>query len=259
MILLNKLRPGRNKQNQTRSLYLLLLLTIIFQVYSSGISAADRVAPGKDTLIIVAFGNSITAERKTVNEVFAQRLPGLLAGQKINAKVINSGIPGSHTGRRTDHDLFKIPHGRDRFETAVLSHKPDWVIIGFGTNDSYIDSKVKGGSSRIPLKDYRENLVYFIEQLKAIDARIILMAPNLLGANYPDFQNKRLLKYVRVVRRLSRKYDTLLVDNFQGFIDYQRQTGVSYDQLMLDGCHPNDKGHELIAGHLVDALLSVEK
>ncbi|HLU89264.1 MAG TPA: hypothetical protein VKZ51_05480, partial [Cyclobacteriaceae bacterium] len=67
-----------------------------------------------DTLKIVAFGNSITAERKTVDQVFAQRLPGLLAQEGVNASVINSGIGGSHTGRRSDHDLFKIQHGMDR-------------------------------------------------------------------------------------------------------------------------------------------------
>src|SRR5688500_390386 len=58
-----------------------------------------------DSLVIVAFGNSVTATRKTVKAVFAQRLPTILAGKNVLAKVINSGIPGSHTGRLSDNSI----------------------------------------------------------------------------------------------------------------------------------------------------------
>lgn len=208
-----------------------------------------------DTLVIVAFGNSITAERKTVNQVFAQRLPGLLAEEGVPARVINSGIGGSHTGRRTDHDLFKIRHGMDRFDTDVLAHNPDLVVIGFGTNDSYIDSKTPGGTSRISLDNYRRNLEYFITQLQGIDAQVVLIAPNILGARYGDFQNKRLLQYVKVVRKLSRKYNTGLVDNYKLFQKHASKNKISYEELMLDGCHPNDQGHALIASHLKTEVL----
>ena len=199
---------------------------------------------------------SLTAERKTVDSVFAQRIPGLLAKNGIKAKVINSGIGGSHTGHQSDHDLFKIPHGMDRFRSDVLSYHPDVVVIGFGTNDSYIDSKMPNGKSRIPLEDYRANLEYFITNLQVNGAKIVLIAPNILGASYGDFQNKRLLKYVKVVRKLSRQYDTGLVDNYKLFQKYAKQNGISYEDLMLDGCHPNDRGHKLIAAHLVDEILS---
>src|SRR5690606_11126962 len=167
-----------------------------------------------DTLTIVAFGNSITAERATIKQVFAQRLPGMLNDKGVKVRVINSGIPGSHTGSVLDNNLFKIKHGRDRFESDVLSHQPDIVLIGFGTNDSYIDSKMKKGKPRIPLKNYKENLEFFIKQLKSIDSEVILIAPNILGAKYPDFQNKKLLKYVKTVRKFAKKYNTGLVDNY---------------------------------------------
>ena len=208
-----------------------------------------------DSVLIVAFGNSITAVRKTVDQVFAQRLPGLLAREGVKASVINSGIGGSHTGRRADHDLFKIRHGMDRFQSDVLDHRPDLVIIGFGTNDSYIDSKKPKGSSRIPLDAYRSNLEHFITNLQANGSKIVLIAPNILGARYGDFQNKRLLKYVKVVRKLSRKYNTGLVDNYKGFQQYAKAQNISYEALMLDGCHPNDTGHELIADHLTTEIV----
>ncbi len=235
----------------------LLVILISLGVSSIGFAfiPGQIVHAGTDTLTIVAFGNSITAERATVNQVFAQRLPELLHIHGIESVVINSGIPGSHTGSIKDNDLFKIKHGRDRFDMDVLSYKPDIVIIGFGTNDSYIDSKTKDGESRISLKDYKSNLEYFITQLKSVDSKIILIAPNILGAKYPDFQNERLLKYVKVVRQLGRKYITGLVDDYRIFKNYAKNTESSFDDLMLDGVHPNDKGHTMIAKHLTEAIL----
>ncbi len=220
----------------------------------------NHVEPAQgDPVVIVAFGNSITAVRKTVQRVFAQRLPSLLEPHGLKAKVINAGIGGSHTGHRKDHDLFKIPHALDRLDTAVLKKQPDLTIIGFGTNDSYIDSKVEGGPSRIPLSDYQRNLEYMIQQLKAEKSQIILMAPNLLGGNYPDFQNERLLLYVKTVRKLARKYGTGMVDNYTSFSRYARKKGNSLDDLLLDGVHPNDRGHELIATHLADEVLRLAR
>ena len=144
----------------------------------------------------------------------------------VSCQVINAGIGGSHTGKRSDHDLFKIKHAKDRFESDVLAKDPDLTLIGFGTNDSYIDSKVKNGPSRIPLEDYRSNLTYFINELQEAGSEIILIAPNILGTKYPVFQNKRLLKYVKVVRKLSKQFKTGLVDNYRLFRKYGRQKSI---------------------------------
>lgn len=211
--------------------------------------------PDDGHLTIVAFGNSITATRKTVNQVFAQRLPQLLAQKGVSASVINAGIPGSHTGRETDHNLFKIRHALDRFESDVLARHPDLVTIGFGINDAHIDSKVADGPSRIPLEKYRQNLSFMIESLQKQGSKVLLIVPNPLGSKYPDFQNERLAEYIGVVREFARKYRTGLVDNNRAFRDFQNRTGVSFDSLMLDGVHPNDKGHELIAGNLADEIV----
>ncbi|MGM9509211.1 exo-alpha-sialidase [Larkinella sp. GY13] len=236
-----------------------LRITVFCFFLGFPVFAEKPVEGGDGNLTIVAFGNSITATRKTVNQVFAQRLPHLLSQKGVSATVINAGIPGSHTGRQTDHNLFKIRHARDRFESDVLAVHPDLVIIGFGINDAHIDSGGATGPSRIPLENYRKNLAYMIESLQKNESLVILTVPNLLGKKYADYQNERLLQYVEVVRNYSRKYRTGLVDNYKAFVDYQNRTGVSFDSLMLDGVHPNDRGHELIAGNMVDEILRVTK
>ncbi|GAB3254210.1 hypothetical protein GCM10027347_14490 [Larkinella harenae] len=237
------------------------LAQVLRTVFCFGISLAvfaqKPSRPHKNNLTIVAFGNSITATRKTVNQVFAQRLPHLLTQRGISATVINAGIPGSHTGRQTDHNLFKIRHALDRFESDVLARQPDLVIIGFGINDAHIDNGGTTGPSRIPLEKYRQNLSFMIEALQKQGSKLILTVPNPLGKKYPDYQNERLQAYLNTVRELARKYRTGLVDNNKAFRDYQQQTGVPFDSLLLDGVHPNDKGHELIAATMTDEILRV--
>ena len=129
-------------------------------------------------ITVVAFGDFTTALRSTVKQVYAQRLPALLAKRNINAKVINSGVGGSHTGRLIDNARHKRQHALDRFQKTVRDHKPQVVVIQFGYNDSWVDSGDPDGPSRIPLENYRANLTYIVKTLKSDGSRVILMTPN---------------------------------------------------------------------------------
>ena len=118
-------------------------------------------AQGNRPVTIVTFGNSTTAPRKGVQKVYAQRLHEKLDSSGIANRVINSGVPSSHSGSVRDNDFAKVIHGMDRFDTAVLKHHPDWVTINFGLNDAYQD-KGAGTPSRIPLKQFKKNLLPFL-------------------------------------------------------------------------------------------------
>ncbi|WP_339923737.1 SGNH/GDSL hydrolase family protein [uncultured Cyclobacterium sp.] len=240
----------------------LLPLTVVETLinhYSGKETEIETISSMGDKLKIVAFGNSITATRSTIEQVFAQRLPSLLLEEGIAAVVINSGIPGSHTGSIKDHDLFKIKHGMDRFETDVLAHNPDLVIIGFGTNDAHIDDAGPDGKSRIPLRRYKRNLTFMIKELKAQGADVILIAPNGLRGKYPEYQNVRLKQYVEVVKKLAKRYHIGLIDNFKLFSDYYDSKENRAEEILLDGVHPNDKGHALMAEEISQEIVRIRK
>src|SRR5690606_18986796 len=138
------------------------------EVVESSLSGQKKGGFENDTAVlkIVAFGNSITAVRSNVQQVFAQRLPALLKNRGINAVVINSGMRGSHSGRLMDNDRIQGKHELDRSIPYVLNHTHNLVIIGFGDNDAYIDIKRLDGKARIPLEDYRSNLIYIITEVQ---------------------------------------------------------------------------------------------
>lgn len=234
---------------------LLLAAVVLASVRCSVAGNAAGKSTEKDSLhlTIVTFGNSVTATRKTIRQVFAQRLPSLLAQKGIAARVINSGVPGSHTGRLADNDVIKVKHALERFDTDVLDHHPDLVIVDFGINDAAIDPRK--GSSRIPLPDYKRNMEYMVSRMQQKGISVLLMTPNARGGKQKDQLNKTLSQYADVVRDLSKTYKTGFVDNLQLFLDYPAKTGKSLDSLLLDGIHPNDTGHEMMAGLIVKEIV----
>lgn len=208
-------------------------------------------------LTIVAFGNSVTATRKTVKQVFAQRLPASLSKEAISAKIINSGVPGSHSGRLADNDVIKVKHALERLKTDVLDHHPDLVLVDFGINDAAID--VRKGEARIPLPDFKRNMEYMVKEMQQNGIKVVLMTPNARGGNRKISLNKDLANYADVILALSKKYKTGFVDNFKMFMEFPAKSGESLDSLLLDGIHPNDRGHEMMAELITQEIVRLYK
>ncbi len=204
-------------------------------------------AKAETRLKIVAFGDSTTATRKTVNAIYAARLPGLLGPHGIQAEVVNAGVPGSHTGRLTDNARHRKQHALDRLDTAVRAHKPDIVVVQFGINDSWVDSDLAEDASRIPLADYRRNLTAIVGTLKKDGARVILMTPNKIGGKHEDWRVARLGGYAEAVRSVASEQEAELVDVWGAYEAFEGAVAGKRTELMLDGSHPNDRGHELVA------------
>lgn len=211
-------------------------------------------AQTQDTLKIVAFGNSTTAPRKNISRVYPSILQDTLKFMNINAIVINSGIPGSHSGSIKDNDFHKVLHAMDRFESAVLSYHPKWVIISFGINDSWQDNG-RQNPSRISIEDYHENLLYFIDQVEKNNGKPILMTPNPIGIKYEKWRYERLKNYMEIIKGLAKKKKTPLVDVWSLFYNHVKNKPVGIDFLLLDGMHPNDIGHKIMADAVIKIII----
>jgi lysophospholipase L1-like esterase len=212
-------------------------------------------------LRIVAFGDSTTAVRAGVAQVYAQRLPKTLAARGIRVEVINAGVDGNTTTL-----------ARQRFQSDVLRHQPDLVIIQFGLNDSVIE--LPGGQTepRVAQAEYEQNLDYFVRSLRMQDAHVILMTQNpvlwtdKIKEEYakppynPDDRwgfNVLNAQYAESVREIARAHDLPLIDVYQLSLDYDRIPGQSADALLTDGVHPSDEAHRLIADRLTEQIVRI--
>lgn len=209
-----------------------------------------------DTVVIVAFGNSTTARRAGVAEGYPQRLHHLLDAAGIPNKVVNAGVGGSHTGFLADNAFHQVRHGRDRFG-EVLAQRADWVLIWFGTNDAWVDDE-QARQSRISLEKYKENLNYFIHEIGKQGGQAILMTPNPLGRRYEPWRAKRLARYRTATIRVAKANRVVLVDVWKLFNKEIRENGGSMDDLLLDGMHPNDRAHKLIA-EVLDNVIQTDE
>ncbi len=207
---------------------------------------------------IVAFGDSTTAPRLAV-KVYPWLLQRELSAQGVDAWVVNTGVPGN-----TSRD------GRRRFARDVLARRPRLVIVQFGINDAAVDvwKQPPAESPRVPLEEFRANLVHFVQALRKAGARTVLMTPNPLcwtpklkelygKAPYrpddPDGFNTVLESYAEAVRQVAREQHVPLVDVWTLFRNAADKDKNGLGALLLDGMHPNDRGHRLVA----DALRSV--
>ncbi len=208
--------------------------------------------PWPEAVKIVALGSSTTAPRGAV-PVYCDRLDVILRDRGLAVEIVNSGV-GSST---TEHSL-------KRFNSDVLDHDPDLVIIMLGGNDAAIDvwKNPPASKPRVAKQRYAENLLHFVKTLKERNVKVILMsAPpfrwteklkQLYGkppydVNDPWGFSIKLAEYSDVVRAVASEEDVPLIDAFKAFEEYDRVDGQSVDDLFLDGMHPNGKGHALIA------------
>ena len=211
---------------------------------------------------IVALGDSTTARRPGVEKVYAERLDSLLTAQGIDARIVNAGVP-----RHTTVD------GRERFEEEVLAFDPAIVIIQFGINDSFVDVDRGADAPRVAKKIFEENIEYFATTLKAAGIELILMTPNPLywtGALRNRFGkapydgeeryglNRFNAEYAASVRRIAAERGLRLIDVYQHYVDRDSDATQSAEDLLLDGMHPNDRGHTITATLLADQISSLQ-
>ena len=130
--------------------------------------------------------------------------------------------------------------GAERFDSEVLNHRPDILLIDYALND-------RGAG----LDKAREAWGSMIQKAQSLDIKVILLTPT--GDHRADLNDADdpLNQHAEQIRKLARDYEVGLVDSLQLFKDYS-DAGHSLDDLMSQVNHPNRKGHDLVTGALLD-------
>jgi len=220
--------------------------------------AAETPKPGG----IIMFGDSTTAVRPgAVEKVYPVRVAEALQSIGSSLPVYNAGIGGN-----TTRDALK------RVERDVLRHKPRVVVMQFGINDSAVDvwKSPPASEPRVPLAEYLENVRGLTAAVRKTGAKVILMTTNpirwtsLLRDRYgrapydseseEGFDSLTLAGYNEALRELAKELEVPLVDVRAAYPGSAAEKGTTVDGLLLDGMHPNDFGHELVADLLVPVI-----
>lgn len=197
--------------------------------------------------LIIALGDSVTygvrPNREVLeNETFVARLEQSLRRDFPGLRTINAGVPGNNT-----KDLLL------RLDRDVIQKHPDVVIVMIGINDAaYVDAgPVARMEPRIPMEEFRKNLIEIIERIQKTSAKVVLVTPNPISrayiysnvGYYSDHDiNGALRKYAATIVSVGKSKNVPVVDVFQTWISLN-----NYDSLLIDGMHPNAEGHAKIS------------
>ena len=206
----------------------------------------------KDGETVLFIGDSITdCGRRTAEAPLGNGYVKLfteLATAKFPAvrpNYINQGISGN-----------RITQLKDRWKDDVLYHKPAKLSIKIGIND--LHSFLRNTDDNVPAERfaliYDELLTWTQREL---GCPTVLITPFYISTDRDSGSMrsmvlKELPRYIDVVEKMSRKYNTKLLnlqDIFQTHLKYR-----DADTFCPEPVHPNHTGHLVMANALLDLL-----
>jgi lysophospholipase L1-like esterase len=210
-------------------------------------------------ITIVAFGDSTTAPREGVT-TYAELMQQHWDARQGSVRVINAGVRGDHT------DLALA-----RYHTDVLAHNPDVVIMRFAINDSAIDlwKDPPATEPRVSKQRYASNMTQMAVEFGARGAQVVFCTPNPLAWAEPTLQlygrspyqpddadgfNVLLKDYVLLTKAVADELEVPLVDLDAAFRNHASDVRPPWQELLLDGMHPNNAGHRLVADLLIPVI-----
>ena len=129
--------------------------------------------------------------------------------------------------------------GRARFESEVLNHRPDVILIDYGLNDRGIGLERAAQSWRA-----------MIEAALQTNAKVILLTPTSDSTQRTaatSDERAPLQQHAAQIRDLAAEYEVALADSLAAFENYDGELS----DLMGWGNHPNLLGHQLVARELM--------
>ena len=130
--------------------------------------------------------------------------------------------------------------GAERFESDVLTHKPDVILIDYALNDR--------GVGLEKAKEAWNKMIYLA---KKQNIKMILVTPSPdQNVNLSDSTNV-LKKHTDQIIQLTKENQVALVDSYKAF-EFLYSDKEKLTSYMSQVNHPNELGHELIANEIIE-------
>ena len=203
---------------------------------------------------VVFLGDSITQNAVINSEKFKGFISLLGENVDQNIELIGKGIGGD-----------KVSDLLTRYRDDVIKLNPDMVFIYIGINDVWHKYDYGTGTD---IDLYENGLRQIITDLNENGVEVILCTPTVIGENKGEFtlvnqfkdietmeiMNNDLDDYSDIIRKLSREFDTKLLDLrkiFMQYISENNPENKSKGVLTSDGVHLNNIGSKLIADEMI--------
>ncbi len=142
-----------------------------------------------------------------------------------------------------------VQDGFDHLETHVFAEQPDWILVGYGTNESF------AGEAGLPA--FREGLRNLLDILEGTGARLVLMTPPPMevaaGLPDPTVPNANLRLYRDAVTEEAAHRGCPLVDLFEKLPEWAAKF-PEHQPLTDNGMHLNAAGYWVTAQVLAAEL-----
>ncbi len=181
-----------------------------------------------------------------------------LVGKKLNLDSLNFGVGGTRIAKHTNPEYYPEYF---LLRAKKMPSEADYVFVFGGTND-YGHGDAKIGSFEDKTDDtfygalknlieylverYGKEKICFILPLKRYDEG------NPYGDGYKSEPSLPLSGYVQIIKEVLSAYSVeyMCLDS-----DFPTPKTNKGDKLTMDGLHPNDIGHEIIANRIVEFLV----
>jgi len=142
-----------------------------------------------------------------------------------------------------------VADGFDHLETHVFAERPNWVLVAYGTNESF--------AGPAGLESFREGLQNLLDTLEGSGARLVLVTPPPQEATAavpdPAEANANLRLYSQVIAETAKERSYPLVDLFHKLPELAaRQPELA--PWTDNGLHLNDRGYWLTSQVLASEL-----
>lgn len=190
------------------------------------------------TLNICIWGDSITYGAWDAGGGWADRLRRYLHEQTLASSfsryywVYNLGIPGDTTRDVLNH-----------FDAECAARNPDLILFALGVNDASVMPGEQG--PRVPLDEFTANTGELVARAKACSPHVFWVGLTPVveevwkkHASETDalFENARIAEYRRALSDMARHLGVPVID-----VD-----DLLTSEDLIDGLHPNSRGHEKI-------------
>jgi len=245
----------------------LLLFVGCISCFTTSVAGAAAPLAVKKGEKLVFMGDSITAGGQRSKNGYVNLVMRTLNQEGLELTHVGAGKSGHKS-----NDMLA------RLEKDALQHKPNWLLLSCGVNDVW-HFKLRLGKRTfkgVPLEDYKKNITAIIDKAQAAGIKVMILTSTMIGEDPASELNQNLIPYNEFLKAIAKEKKCLLADlntdmqealkkipdvkgkaRMFGDPKYDRQIK---NKLTTDGCHPNTRGHAMMAKGVLRALgLSEEK